>query len=193
MDEQAENLPERPESSEVVDSAVVPEDWSTRAVPEAAGRAADFVVFLGWAEMLIFLIFGGVLTWVITRTSGGLIDFFSDLPNGENVEPGVIVQVHESAWLMMFAISALVGLPGLVLVILSRGIRRVHRMRIHVTQLILLTQIMVVGMILLFFAIDAIMDRKPPMLTMTIVLMGTPLAVMIYTMRLLMALRMALR
>jgi hypothetical protein len=61
------------------------------------------------------------------------------------------------------------------------------------TQLILLTQIMVLGVVVLFGVIQAIVQSNPVGLTVTVVLMGTPLAVMIYALRLMMSLRAALR
>lgn len=171
------------------DGMVIPEDWTDQSMPTLAGRAASFMALIGVVEILVFLMIGGLLMYVAVQPEEEFFEAIRELPNGEQVNLGNAAQVKESAWLMVIALATLLAVPGIAFLVLGRGVRRVGRTSIYYTQLILLTQIMVLGVVVLVGVIQAIMQGNPVGLTLTIVFMGTPLAIMIYIMRMLMTLR----
>ncbi len=142
-------------------------------------RAAGAVWLLGVLEALVFGYF----------TLGALA--LSMLPEDElrkvladAQDPTVIDMVVQQRWVFLPIAGslALFGfVPGITYIVLGFFVRNARQAAISFALLIVLTQAIVVGVMLLAGVLGSIVQADPSALTVYILLMGTPMAMLVFT------------
>jgi len=144
----------------------------------ARGRVGRVVLFLGLLEFISF----GVATFGVTRAAGMTVDELANI-TGANLTRGQLEAMHPH--LKTFAgVLALCGVvPAALYVVSSAAIRRGLFLANMVAMVLAATQLFVLGAILIRQALIALGDGDPAGLSLAALLIGTPMALLVFVIR----------
>ncbi len=145
-------------------------------------RAGRVLMFLGTLEIVLF----GLVTFAVTKAAAMSIDDLLVI-TGSNLTLDQLEAVHPH--LRQFAIVlALSGIvPGAVFLICSAGLKRGLMLPAFVALILAATQLFALGGILLRQLLVAIAQGDPPAMTMNVLVLGTPMALLVFVIRVLLA------
>jgi hypothetical protein len=165
-----------------VPSATPSSEWdppAPKAPAQPASRAAFHLWFLVGMQMVIFVMEALGLFSLAHRP----YEEFAAQMEEARWPPGTVAQAYPMLWGVGVMALVLGFLPGAAYVILAFGVRRGRAAEIGLALLLTTTQLVVGGVILLASALEAILHGQPGSMTMSVVLLGTPLAVLGLTAR----------
>jgi len=91
-----------------------------------------------------------------------------------------LMQFHPAFSIMAATVFFLGALPGVTYIVLGFLVRRGRSGAINFAALILITQAIVVGVLLLANVVAGVMEMNPAFVTVNILVFGTPLAILAY-------------
>jgi hypothetical protein len=103
--------------------------------------------------------------------------------------PEMVKQAQSLAFPMAILTVMLGLLPGVGYVVLGFGVRQRKMPAVNTCLLLAMTQGIVLGVLLLLQVVEAVRTLSPMLMTTTALTHGTPMALIVYVIRLLMSLR----
>jgi len=160
--------------------------YRTKVINNPFTRAARFLWIVGTLELLIFSCSSGSFIWMGTLSTDQWMKMVSATEMSQQ-QRDVLVQFQDQlpSWSMMMGIAGLLlgVLPGLLFVCLAFAVRKAHRGAIIACMIMASAQAFVLGFITVPNLFQSITNANPVSLTVTVLLFGTPLALLIWTIR----------
>lgn len=147
-------------------------------------RAARLLQFVGVLEIIFF----GLATVAVLRAAGTSPAELVHITGANlSLEQLQTVHPHLKTFAMILALSGLV--PGSLLLICSIGVRRGMSIAAVVAIVLAGTQLFALGGILIRQVMVAITQGEPAAMTMNVLALGTPMALLVFVIRTLFQLR----
>ena len=148
-----------------------------RQPPLVAKRAASLVWWLGSAEVVVGSAAAAIFIAAARMPVTKLISWGQPMPLDElAIAQGRLLPVA-----MLFALLGTV--PGLAYLVLGFPVRSGRRWPIFLALLLVVTQSVALGVALIGGTIQAVRVGQPPLLTLNVLVFGSPIAFLIYTAR----------
>jgi hypothetical protein len=149
-------------------------------------RAARYLWIVGILEIIACGCFSSVMIWSGSHSADELVQMMSTSQTSQQQQE-VILQYRDQipGMLMMLGFSALfLGMvPGLLYLLLAFSVRKGHRGAVIACMIMTTAQAIVLGFITVTYLLASLANGNPLLMTVTFVLFGTPLALLVWTIR----------